>query len=352
MWYTSSLQTDFKTSVAPITFSYSYMSFAVSWRDNHTSTTSLNFYRPSALPAAQPTVSEHWRQSEPYSLSAENISTNEWRNCYLLKTPLSFEGGNFFNFCVWAVTRAKIVWTVCQVFLWSVPGQDAVCTDNITIECWHVVLGRTLWSLVSHQQFPPWVNCSFRQEFWFLLIFECILSRQQFLSVILSILIKHLVEHPIREKIASSFTQNFSSGRCNQLGVTPKKTIKRNKPGVCVLGYVTFCQNGDVVLYSEVANWSYVNMQSAISCFLFIIDNWTDMLFAAICRLLKRSLSTCTERRTSDGRRMLTCLLVSAVYEAFNCHWKLLLLAHWVTLSFAETKMSDFSLTPKVWSET
>jgi len=30
--------------------------------DNHTNTSSLNFYRPDALPDAQPTVSKHWRQ--------------------------------------------------------------------------------------------------------------------------------------------------------------------------------------------------------------------------------------------------------------------------------------------------
>jgi len=30
--------------------------------DNHTSTSSLNFYRLDALPDAQPTVSKHWRQ--------------------------------------------------------------------------------------------------------------------------------------------------------------------------------------------------------------------------------------------------------------------------------------------------
>jgi len=29
--------------------------------DNHTNTSSLNFYRPDALPDAQPTVSEHGR---------------------------------------------------------------------------------------------------------------------------------------------------------------------------------------------------------------------------------------------------------------------------------------------------
>ena len=31
--------------------------------DNHTNTSSLNFYRPDALPDAQPTVSKHWRHA-------------------------------------------------------------------------------------------------------------------------------------------------------------------------------------------------------------------------------------------------------------------------------------------------
>ena len=31
--------------------------------DNHASTPPLSFYRPDALPAAQPTASKHWRQS-------------------------------------------------------------------------------------------------------------------------------------------------------------------------------------------------------------------------------------------------------------------------------------------------
>jgi len=30
---------------------------------NHTNTSSHNFYRPDALAGAQPTVSEHWKQS-------------------------------------------------------------------------------------------------------------------------------------------------------------------------------------------------------------------------------------------------------------------------------------------------
>ena len=32
--------------------------------DKHTSTPPLSFYRPDALPAAQPTASKHWRQEE------------------------------------------------------------------------------------------------------------------------------------------------------------------------------------------------------------------------------------------------------------------------------------------------
>jgi len=33
--------------------------------DNHTSTWLLSFYRPDALPAAQPTASKHWRHMSP-----------------------------------------------------------------------------------------------------------------------------------------------------------------------------------------------------------------------------------------------------------------------------------------------
>ena len=31
-------------------------------KDNHTDTSSLNFYRPNALPGIQPTVSMHWSE--------------------------------------------------------------------------------------------------------------------------------------------------------------------------------------------------------------------------------------------------------------------------------------------------
>jgi len=35
--------------------------------DNHSSTSSLTFYRTDALPAAQPTASQHWRHAVVHS---------------------------------------------------------------------------------------------------------------------------------------------------------------------------------------------------------------------------------------------------------------------------------------------
>ena len=137
--------------------------------DNHASTPPLSFLQ-AGCPSCRPT------NSVKALAAIRTIFTFSWKHFYkwmkrLLSTEnsIDFWRRKFFNFCVWAVARAKIVSTVCQVFLWSVPGQDAVCTDNITIECRHVVLGRTLWSLVSHQQFPPWANSSFCKEFCFYL---------------------------------------------------------------------------------------------------------------------------------------------------------------------------------------
>ena len=41
--------------------------------DNHTSTPPLSFYRPDALPAAQPTASKHWRHSVYMELTAKML---------------------------------------------------------------------------------------------------------------------------------------------------------------------------------------------------------------------------------------------------------------------------------------
>ena len=43
--------------------------------DNHASTPPLSFYRPDALPAAQPTVSKHWRHKH-YTLKLKTLTSN------------------------------------------------------------------------------------------------------------------------------------------------------------------------------------------------------------------------------------------------------------------------------------
>jgi len=45
-------------------------------RDNHTNTSSLNFYRQDALPDAKPTVSKHLRQTW-YNTKFENVNITE-----------------------------------------------------------------------------------------------------------------------------------------------------------------------------------------------------------------------------------------------------------------------------------
>jgi len=44
--------------------------------DNHASTSSLSFYRPDALPAAQPTASKHGRQQLVNSHTVNKLNTN------------------------------------------------------------------------------------------------------------------------------------------------------------------------------------------------------------------------------------------------------------------------------------
>ena len=44
--------------------------------DNHASTPPLSFYRPDALPAAQPTASKHWRYRNPNNIHIFQVNTS------------------------------------------------------------------------------------------------------------------------------------------------------------------------------------------------------------------------------------------------------------------------------------
>ena len=52
--------------------------------DNHTNTASLNFYRPDALPGAQPTVSKHWRQRGRHMRGSWKQNTRDTRGVYAI----------------------------------------------------------------------------------------------------------------------------------------------------------------------------------------------------------------------------------------------------------------------------
>ena len=61
--------------------------------DNHASTSPLSFYRPDALPAAQPTASKHWRRSMLL------IHREKWRHISVVAIRSPF-CGTTLSYCV------------------------------------------------------------------------------------------------------------------------------------------------------------------------------------------------------------------------------------------------------------
>jgi len=55
--------------------------------DNHTNTSSVNFYRPDALPDAQPTVSKHWRRIMHHIATRPRITEQCHDSSYLDRRP-------------------------------------------------------------------------------------------------------------------------------------------------------------------------------------------------------------------------------------------------------------------------
>jgi len=107
--------------------------------DNHASTPPLSFYRPDALPAAQPTVSKHWRH--PYY----NTYSDFWWRCnVLLYTHVAERWLSVVIFCmccmgcllhktycwVWVWTIGYFSSALLALFFWS----DAYCVNNLILQ--------------------------------------------------------------------------------------------------------------------------------------------------------------------------------------------------------------------------
>jgi len=66
---------------------------------NHTNTSSLNFYRPDALPDAQPTVSKHWRQYSRISNNTDSVKTK--RYCSPNSVPWKHTNQDMSHTLIW-----------------------------------------------------------------------------------------------------------------------------------------------------------------------------------------------------------------------------------------------------------
>ena len=81
--------------------------------DNHTNTSPLNFYRPDALPDAQPTVSKHWRHKTQELFCCKlyflHISTDHlelgkvWFCCMHHKPAITYYSARFY----WSAFRSS-----------------------------------------------------------------------------------------------------------------------------------------------------------------------------------------------------------------------------------------------------
>ena len=81
--------------------------------DNHTNTSSLNFYRPDALPDAQP---KHWRQniySEEYYTIFLVICTENTHAVGHWDVAVKFSLTVFYNVALSPITKSHLLWSCC-----------------------------------------------------------------------------------------------------------------------------------------------------------------------------------------------------------------------------------------------
>ena len=79
--------------------------------DNHASTPPLSFYRPDALPAAQPTVSKHWRRTY---------------------THFNTRYGEVAITGIWVLLMATMtITTTCATLCSSVSSNECICNNNV-----------------------------------------------------------------------------------------------------------------------------------------------------------------------------------------------------------------------------
>ena len=82
--------------------------------DNHTNTSSLNFYRPGALLDAQPTVSKHWRQCQAWGNTIICMVLQWDTEFYLIRTLTINMSAQC---CTHVHIDIYVVFTFCKYYL-------------------------------------------------------------------------------------------------------------------------------------------------------------------------------------------------------------------------------------------
>ena len=91
--------------------------------NNHASTPPLSFYRPDALPAAQPTASKQWRDTETHHLQTDPRNATSFEYQQLLDWHLSL----VISITIWRKLIKDVWWSVWVwvggCFFWYRPSQ-------------------------------------------------------------------------------------------------------------------------------------------------------------------------------------------------------------------------------------
>jgi len=124
--------------------------------DNHTSTSPLSFYRPDALPAAQPTASKHWRHSAKF----RHICVYVLLCCsgFKKRAPRAIKEIRKFAEKMMGTADVRID-TRLNKHMWS----QGIRYDNVIVYCYILHLSYQVWlkSMMLLFRYVDNVRCSF-----------------------------------------------------------------------------------------------------------------------------------------------------------------------------------------------
>jgi len=116
------------------------------------------FYRPDALPAAQPTVSKHWRQCSGFTSTNKNLIQQKHRQCSYLCLI-------FRNFSIWVYVKFQSGlhlwhWNTVQTFSYQNTDNAVVHETHTHQVCFNTYLCLELATLIPKSNLNS-TNCKY-----------------------------------------------------------------------------------------------------------------------------------------------------------------------------------------------